>query len=318
MTKLEKQEIIAQRGMQKKADIISQLRSLDQRDLVFLAMAVIGTAMLSFTYYQLVNSVVQRQYYSHLIFIPLISAYFGYQVRAEVSGSQEISVSLGLPVAAAGMVLSASGWFMSGRISLLDAAALANIGAVVFILGGFVTCYGFRSFRQAMFPLLFLLFAVPLPSVVMHNVIQLLQAGTSAVADPLFRLTGVPFVREGNFFYLESISVEVAEECSGIRSSLSLIILSVLAGKMILKSRWRRVILSLSVIPITIFKNGVRVVTLSLLGAYVDPRILTNSAIHSNSGLLIFILPLTLLGLVLWLLKRSEKKADKPASLQAG
>jgi hypothetical protein len=45
---------------------------------------------------------------------------------------------------------------------------------------------------------------------------------------------------------------------------------------------------------------------------------LTNSSIHSNSGLLIFILPLTLLGLVLWLLKRSEKKADKPASMQAG
>jgi exosortase len=278
------------------------------RKILFPVVLIAGLSVLTLVYYQLVHSPVQRNYYSHLIFIPLISAYFGYQVRAEVIRDREQSLARGVPVALAGMFLTSAGWLSSGRISLLDAAALMNFGAVLIIIGGFLASYGTRSFRHAMFPLLFLFFAVPLPSAVMHKVIQLLQDATSAVSEPMFRLTGVPFVREGNLFYLETVVVEVAEECSGIRSSLSLLILSTIAGKMVLASGWRRLILVASVIPITILKNGVRVVTLSLLGAYVDERILTHSTIHSNSGLLIFILPLTLLGLVLWLLKRSEQK----------
>ena len=314
MPKMLKEESAVHNAAGQGTDMISRLKTQEKHHLIFILMAAAGLAMLSFTYYQLVHSLVQRQYYSHLIFIPLISAYFGFKMRSEIAGSQETSVSRGMPIAFVGMLLSVAGWIFAGRISLLDAAALMNLGAVLFIMGSFIACYGTRSYKLAAFPLMFLLFAIPLPSAVMHQVIQLLQAGTSAVSEPLFRLTGVPFVREGNFFYLGTLSVEVAEECSGIRSSLSLLILSTLAGKMVLKSGWRRVILAASVIPITIFKNGVRVVTLSLLGAYVDERILTNSSIHSNSGLLIFILPLTMLGLVLWLLKRGEKKAGKTDS----
>jgi exosortase len=263
------------------------------------------------SYLHLNSEVHTRDYFSYIIIIPVLSGYFLFRIMPEVKKSQSHSLAWGLPIVLVGSAASIWGKVLENRMTVVDSVALANSGAVLIVIGAFIICYGKSAFRIAIFPLLFILFAVPLPNVVMRPVLALLQAGTSAVTEPLFKLTGVPFLREGNFFYLETVSVEVAEQCSGIKSSLSLLILSVLAGKMFLASAWRRTILAMSVLPITIFKNGVRVVTLSLLGAYVDERILTHSTIHSNSGILIFILPLTLLGVVLWVLKRGERKIER-------
>ncbi|MGE5856185.1 MAG: archaeosortase/exosortase family protein, partial [Syntrophaceae bacterium] len=67
----------------------------------------------------------------------------------------------------------------------------------------------------------------------------------------------------------------------------------------------------LSIVPITIVKNAVRIVTLSLLAVYVDPRILSSAA-HRRGGIPIFFLALVLLGAVLWFLRRGEKKRSEP------
>jgi len=79
----------------------------------------------------------------------------------------------------------------------------------------------------------------------------------------------------------------------------------VLAAHLGLKSWWRRGLLILAVLPITIFKNALRIITLTLLGAYVDPRILS-SAMHRMGGIPFFGLALILFGGVWWLLRRSE------------
>jgi exosortase/archaeosortase family protein len=76
---------------------------------------------------------------------------------------------------------------------------------------------------------------------------------------------------------------------------------------MMLRENWRKGVMTLSIIPITIVKNAVRIVTLSLLGAYVDPRIL-GSVAHRRGGIPIFLLALVLLGCVLWILRRGERK----------
>ena len=99
----------------------------------------------------------------------------------------------------------------------------------------------------------------------------------------------------------------MAKQCGGIRSSLVLFIVSILAGHLFLVSWKRKILLSLFVLPITIVKNSIRIVTLSLLGAYVDPRIL-DSAAHRRGGIPFFVVALSLLGIVLWLLRRSECK----------
>ena len=85
---------------------------------------------------------------------------------------------------------------------------------------------------------------------------------------------------------------------------MALFITSILAGHFFLDRFWKKTVLAVVVFPVTVFKNGVRIITLSPLGAYVDPRFLTGGFLHKSGGFLFFIPALGLLGLALWALRR--------------
>jgi len=148
---------------------------------------------------------------------------------------------------------------------------------------------------------------IPVPAFIMEKIIVFLQIGSTEFADFLFWVSQAPYYREGFVFHLPSMSVEVAPQCSGIRSALALFITALLAGYLFLNSRWRRVILVLCVFPITMFKNGIRITTLTLLGTYVDPRIL-QSDLHREGGIPFFILALFLMAPILYWLRKSENR----------
>jgi exosortase len=148
--------------------------------------------------------------------------------------------------------------------------SLAVLAFVLVLTGGFVVCYGAQAFRAAAFPVLFLLLMVPVPGFLLERIVLALLRGSAEVADALFKLSGVTVLRQGFIFFLLSITIDIANECSGLRSSLALFSTSLLAGYVFLQSKWRRVFLSVFVIAVAIIKNGVRIVTLSLLAAYVD------------------------------------------------
>jgi exosortase/archaeosortase family protein len=107
------------------------------------------------------------------------------------------------------------------------------------------------------------------------------------------------------------MSIEVAKECSGIRSSLGLFITSILGCHLFLRTRWKKFILLLSVFPITVLKNGIRIVTLSSLAIYVDEKFITQSFLHRSGGFIFYIPALFLLGLILWWLRKSEVPPGK-------
>ena len=67
----------------------------------------------------------------------------------------------------------------------------------------------------------------------------------------------------------------------------------------------------LSVFPLAIIKNGIRIVTLTLLALYIDESFITNSKLHSEGGIIFFLIALTFLAPILWLLRKSEKRAEK-------
>ena len=102
--------------------------------------------------------------------------------------------------------------------------------------------------------------------------------GSAEFVAFLFPFTGVPVLRDGVVFHLPGLSIEVAPECSGIRSSMALVITCVLAGHMFLKTTWKKAVLVLAVLPVTMLKNGIRIVTLSVLAVYVDRGFLESSA----------------------------------------
>jgi exosortase len=192
-----------------------------------------------------------------------------------------------------------------------DYLSLTIFSAVIFWIGGFILFFGIRAFRIAAFPLLFLILLIPMPSLIMEKIIFLLQMGSAEAVYGFFKLTGISFLREGLVFHLPGLSIEVAKQCSGIRSSMALFIMGVILSNVFLQTGWRRIILILSIFPIAIIKNGIRIVTLSSLALYVDQSFLTNSRLHREGGIIFFLIALSLLLAILWLLRKSERRIKK-------
>ena len=92
----------------------------------------------------------------------------------------------------------------------------------------------------AAFPFAFLIFMVPLPDSVVDWLETASKLASAEAAALFFSISGTPVLRDGTLFQLPGIVIQVAQECSGIRSSLVLFITSLLASYLFLKSPWRR------------------------------------------------------------------------------
>jgi len=131
---------------------------------------------------------------------------------------------------------------------------------------------------------------------------------SAEVANILFHLSGTPILRAGRVFQLPNITIEVAQECSGIRSSWVLLMTSVLAANLFLKTSWRRIVLLAFIIPLGILRNGFRILVIGLLCVNVGPQMI-HSPIHTRGGPIFFVLSLIPLLLLLWWLRKGEIRA---------
>lgn len=247
--------------------------------------------------------------YSHIVLIPVLSAYLMYSKRKEVLSSAAYGPTCGIPVLLAGAAV-----FIAGRSVFPDGGsfhlAAMVLSAVVFWIGGFVAVFGAASARAALFPLLFLLFAVPVPEAAIEPLIRLLQRGSTEAAWFFLSASGSPVEREGFFFHLPGLTVEVARECSGIRSSLVLFIAGVMASSMFLRTWPCRLAFVAALFPIAVVKNGVRITVLTLAGYHIDERMLYGT-LHTRGGIPFFLLALVMAGVVLWALAKVERKAAR-------
>jgi exosortase len=246
-------------------------------------------------------------YYTHVVLIPLVCAYLVFTGRKEIFGQIGYAFVPGGAVAGLGLLLLVAATAMASGWGKNDYYALVACSTVLVVIGAFIAIFGLRAFREARFAMLFLAFMVPLPTDVEYWVIRVLQLGSAEFVAFLFPLTGMPVLREGIVFHLPGLSISVAPECSGIRSSLALVITCVLAGHMFLKTTWKKALLVLVVLPITMLKNGIRIVTLSVLAVYVDRGFL-ESSLHRDGGIVFFVLALLLMAPILFVLRRSEHK----------
>ena len=178
-------------------------------------------------------------------------------------------------------------------------------------ISGFALFFGRPALQAARFSLFFLFLTAPLPEFLLNRVILVLQKGSAEITAALFDLIGVPFLREGFVFHLASVNIEVAHECSGIRSSMALLILALLVAHFRLKSFWKKALFVACGLFTMILKNGIRIATLTLLAMYVDPSFLTGR-LHRQGGIVFFLLGLLFLLPVLLLLQRSEPE-ESPA-----
>jgi exosortase len=249
-------------------------------------------------------------YYSHIWLVPLVSVFFLFTERKKIFYNSNYSVRTGIAIIIISILVYVLGKQYHSSLNQNDYVSIVMLAAILFINGAFILCYGMRTFRAALFPLLFLIFMVPIPTFLLDRIIHVLLIGSTAASDLLFKITGAPYIREGAIFHLPGISIEVAKVCSGIRSSLALFITMVIAAHLFLKTNWKKVVLLLAIYPVTVLKNGIRIVTISLLATYVDERFLTHSWLHKSGGIVFFIPALILLGLILWALRRTDLPSE--------
>jgi len=250
---------------------------------------------------------------SHILLIPLVSGFLVYMERKRIFSNVQPSIGLGTVLLFVGI----AAYYAASRHRIAldenDYLSGTTFSIVTVGIAGFILCYGTRAFRAAAFPLLFLLLMIPIPSLLLERSIYLLQKGSTAAAHGLFTILNVPVYRDGFMLSLPGISIEVAQQCSGIRSSLALFITSLLAGHLFLKSTWGKCLLCLTAFPLAIFKNGARIVTLSMLGVYLDRSFLSGD-LHRKGGFVFFGLALGIMFPVLRLLQRFENKQGKGAA----
>jgi exosortase len=248
---------------------------------------------------------------SQVLVIPLITAFLFYWRRHIIFKRVQYDIVPGLAVIVAGIALMLFGRPTTSVLVKGDQLALSILPLLIILWGGFLLFYGLHAFKAALFPLFFLIFVMPIPSPLMDRTIYFLQHASAEVSYVLLKLTGTPIYKENVTFVLPNLSVIIAPQCSGIRSGISMLILTVLAGYILLDTWPRRIALILAAIPILIFKNALRIGTLSFLAVHVDQRILT-SRLHQEGGIPFFVVGLVLMYPILRLLTQSEYRSSQP------
>jgi exosortase len=272
------------------------------RHACFLGLLAAFAGVFHHALWTVVGSSLSVDKYSHILLVAPVSALLLYQERGRVLAQVAYSK------AGAGLLLLTSAvlGFASAQASALSESGYLSLSFLLLVccsLSAFLLCYGGAAFRAGLFPLLFLILLVPLPDAILERCIAVLQNGSAAAACGLFRLAHIPYARHGVVLELPRINIYVAEECSGIRSSLVLFLSSLVLGHLFLKSGWSKALLTLAVLPVTIAKNGLRIFVLSTLGMYVNPSFLSGR-LHHQGGFIFFGLAFGSLLFLIWLLQK--------------
>jgi exosortase len=225
--------------------------------------------------------------FSHGFFVPLFSLFLIWQEKDRLA-----------------RVVPRPSW--SGFAILVIAVCLLIVGqlgaelflarfSLLLLLAGLIVLFaGWPLLRAVAFPLAFLLLMIPIPAILFNHITFPLQLEASKVSGFVLALVGVPNLVQGNIIYLPSMPLEVAQACSGIRSLMSLITLSIIYGYLMEKRLWVRWVLAIASIPIAIAANSVRIIGTGLLVQYWDAD-KAEGFFHASWGWIIFVVSLVML-----------------------
>ncbi len=262
----------------------------------------------------LVNYAAGSQLYSYILLVPFVSAYLLYLRRDQLPKNYRVDLPLTIVSLAAGLALRVFIYwldFLKRAPADNDYLALLTLSFLCCLAAGGFFFFGRGWMRAAAFPLGFLIFMVPMPDAMADALETASKYASAEVANFLFHLSGTPFLRVGLIFQLPNITIEVAQECSGIRSSWVLFMTSILAANLFLKTPWRRFALVVFVIPLAILRNGFRILVIGLLCVHMGPQMI-HSLIHRRGGPVFFVLALIPFFLVLWLLRKGDVHTRQP------
>ena len=196
--------------------------------------------------------------YTHILLILLISISLIVSEWRSRKAQAEPNVRAGLaPLVLAVLIgLINGGWCGSAGIPADMQLSVGMLAVVTWWIGAFVCCFGTHMFRVFAFPLCFLLWLVPLPEFAVNQIVSLLQQGSADAANWLFVTARVPVTRNGLQMTIPGLTLEVATECSSIRSSLLLLVTSMALARLLLRSAWGKGLVIFAAIPLSILRTA--------------------------------------------------------------
>jgi len=221
-----------------------------------------------------------ESYYSHGFLIPLASLYFVWQKRESLKKAA-ISNNMG------GLVLVAASLLVHIACAALKVYFLSGFSFVFTLLGLILFFFGKDVAKSLAFPVLLLLAMIPLPLLLISNLIVKLKLGVAQATTFMLNMIGFPSVRDGSTIRMPNSFIVVAAPCSGLRSLVSLITLGVLFAYTVKVSYIRKSVLLISSIPIALGTNVIRVSMLAVANDLYGQRVL-DSFFHDLSGYIMF------------------------------
>lgn len=217
---------------------------------------------------------------SHGVLVPIISLYFLWTKKEKIAQTPIQGSGWGLAL----LLFSALFYVVSfvGGIAFFTRLAL-----VISLIGAVWACLGTRMLRCVSFPLCFLFFMIPVPDTLLGMVAFPLQLVATKISADMIQMCQIPVYREGNMLFFVQTQLEVAEACSGIRSIMSLSILSVVFAYISTGNWWRKAVLVLSAIPVALVANILRITATGILAHFFGDRV-ARGFLHEFSGIVVF------------------------------
>jgi len=238
----------------------------------------------------------------HGIFVPFLAGYIAWRDRDRI---------LAQPVRGSwwGLVLVVIGFFQMIAGFLGADFFIARTAFLLALLGILFTTLGWPIVKALAFPLFVLLFMIRLPLFIYSQITFPLQILASTLAEHALGVLGIPVLREGNVLELASQKLSVVEACSGIRSLMSLGLLSLIYGYFFDSRKWMKWVLLLSSVPIAILANAFRVTLTGIISEY--KKEFAEGVYHSLEGWVIFMVSLVILVIVHQLISRVAALVEK-------
>jgi exosortase len=227
---------------------------------------------------------------AHGIFILPLVAFLLWLLRDDLkSVGKAHPTGWGLVVLGTGLAIQALSHVLG-----LEAFPLASLVPV--LCGTILVLHGKALWRVVCFPVLFLLFMVPTPDAITLPVSARVQSQSTTLAAATLTTFGLPVIQTGNRIDTPTISVEVAEVCSGFKKLTSLVAFSFLYGFLFPISLWKRLALVVSTYPIALFANAMRVCFLTSVGSIYGESAL--KAAHDAAEIAVLVVAFVLFVLV--------------------
>lgn len=236
-----------------------------------------------------------QEEYSHGFLLPFVSIYILWEKQAQIKAAMGPPLWSGFFLLVIAIIV-----FIVGEISGLF--ILIQYSFVLVLLGLSMVSVG-KATKYTAAPILLLLFAIPLPYVIEVLLTAKLQLISSWLGVEFIRLFQIPVYLEGNVIDLGVYKLQVVEACSGLRYLFPLMSLGFIAAYFYQTAFWKRAVVFLATIPITILMNSFRI---GAIGVMVDNWgiSMAEGFLHDFEGWIIFMACSALLVLLIWVLEK--------------